>query len=360
MKDNIVCPRCDSESLYKHGKTGSGKTRWHCKHCDHRTANPKEMESGRVYQVTEQTGPDGEVKNKWTRYKYDDQKRMQIVENIFKEMAEDVPRVDPITPPSETSRALCNLYTLTDCHMGMLAWHEETGEDWDLKIAERVLFSSFEEMINRSPDASVAVINQLGDWLHSDGLLPVTPTSGHVLDQDSRFSKIVSSTVKLLRRMVDLALAKHEQVHVIMAEGNHDISSSVWLRHLFSALYENEPRVTVDKSPLPYYAYRHGEVMLSFHHGHLKKNADLPGTIASVFDKMWGVTNKRYCHVGHWHHQRVLEVPGITLIQHPTLAAKDAFAARSGYMSLRRATAITYHEKYGEVATNSVTPDMFI
>ncbi len=32
---------------------------------------------------------------------------------------------------------LLNLYVLTDVHIGMKAWREETGADWDLNIAER-------------------------------------------------------------------------------------------------------------------------------------------------------------------------------------------------------------------------------
>jgi hypothetical protein len=58
-----------------------------------------------------------------------------------------------------------------------------------------------------------------------------------------------------------MLLAKHKNVHVILAEGNHDMASSVWLRTMFKALYENEPRITVDDSALPYYAHEFGNVM---------------------------------------------------------------------------------------------------
>lgn len=54
------------------------------------------------------------------------------------------------------------------------------------------------------------------------------------------------------------------------------------------------------------------------------------------------------------------EVPGITVHQHPTLAAKDAYAARGGWLSMRQATAITYHSTFGEVARNTVTPEMLV
>jgi hypothetical protein len=49
----------------------------------------------------------------------------------------------------------------------------------------------------------------------------------------------------------------------------------------------------------------------------------------------------------------------MTVIQHPTLAARDAYAARGGWLSERSATAITYHDKFGQVARNTVVPEMF-
>jgi hypothetical protein len=143
-----------------------------------------------------------------------------------------------------------------------------------------------------------------------------------------------------------------------MAEGNHDMASSVWLRVMFRALYENEPRVEVIDSELPYYVYQHGKTMLAFHHGHLKKNDQLPILFAAQFPKVWGDTTKRYAHCGHRHHAEEKEHSGLTVIQHPTLAARDAYAARGGWIAERAVTAITYHSEFGQVARNTVVPEM--
>jgi len=229
------------------------------------------------------------------------------------------------------------------------------------EVAERTLTAAFCHMVNAAPKASVGLVAQLGDWLHSDGsgLLPVTPTHGNILDQDGRFTKIVSASIRILRRIIDFALERHEKVVVLMAEGNHDMASSIWLRAMFAALYENEPRVQVIDSALPYYVYQHGKTMLAFHHGHLKKNDELPILFASQFPQIWGSTVKRYCSTGHRHHIEEKEHSGMTVIQHPTLAARDAYAARGGWLSERSATAITYHDRYGQVARNTVVPEMF-
>jgi hypothetical protein len=127
---------------------------------------------------------------------------------------------------------------------------------------------------------------------------------------------------------------------------------------MFQALYENEPRIQVIDSELPYYTYQHGETMLCWHHGHLSKNEALPLLFASQFPKVWGNTNKRYIHCGHRHHTHVKEYSGATVEQHPTLAARDAYAARGGWMAERQVSSITYSDKYGQVAKNTVTPEM--
>lgn len=303
---------------------------------------------------------DGKAAGQWVKSSVDADRQAELFKAAMEAMAEDIPRLAPVAKPLLTNADLCNLYTITDYHAGMLAAKAETQDaDWDLKIAERTLIGCFEQMIAGSPASRVGIVSQLGDFLHYDGLQAVTPSHGHLLDADGRYSKLVSAAIRMLRTVVDMALARHEIVHVVMAEGNHDLASSVWLRHMFAALYENEPRVTVDTSALPYYVFQHGETMLAFHHGHLSKNAQLPLLFASQYPVMWGSTKKRYAHTGHRHHVEEKEHPGMKVIQHPTLAARDAFAARGGWISEREATAITYHNRTGKCGTVTVTPEMF-
>ncbi len=269
-----------------------------------------------------------------------------------------MPRVRPIVGPDDTLDNLCTLYTLTDCHVGMRAWAPETGADWDLDIAERILTGAIDYLIDASPRAATCILNQLGDWLHFDSLASITPTSGHLLDVDSRFPKVVTVATRILRYAIDKLLLKHAFVIVLMAEGNHDMASSVWLRHVFGLLYENEPRVMVMDSELPYYVHVHGKTMLAFHHGHLKKNDQLPLLFASQYSREWGATTKRYAHTGHRHHVEEKEHSGMTVVQHATIAARDAYAARGGWIAERKIKAITYHTEYGETSTVTVVPEM--
>ena len=301
---------------------------------------------------------DGVVRGQWVKADLKAGAAEAQLHALAKALAEEVKREPPAPLPVMTRDELATVYTLTDSHVGMLAWHKESGQDWNLEIAERTLVGCFEQMIQAAPPSSVCVVNQLGDFLHADGISPVTPTSGHILDTDGRFEKVARVAVGILRSVISMALAKHQRVIVLMAEGNHDITSSIWLRVLFAALYEHEPRVHVIDSALPYYAVQHGQTMLAFHHGHLKKNDQLPMLFAAQFSQMWGLTTKRYCHTGHRHHVEEKEHSGMTVTQHPTLAARDAYAARGGWIAERQVSCITYHSKWGQVSKVTIVPEM--
>lgn len=307
---------------------------------------------------------EGTVRGQWVKTTEDAERQAQIMRETVAAMCEDIPRAPPVEYVPRTINALyaveriANVYTFTDCHLGMNAWHEEGGANWDLDIAERTLRGTFSAMMAGAPPAKTGIIAQLGDFLHYDGLLPITPTSGHVLDSDGRLGKIVRIAIRTLRHIIDSALSAHERVILLAAEGNHDISSSVWLRNMFAALYEIEPRLTVISDELPFYAHQHGQTGLFWHHGHMKKSSELPLLMAAQFPEIWGKTTKRYAHVGHTHREKVEDYSGIKVIHHPTMAARDSYAARHGYHSLRAATCMTFHDEFGRVSLTEVCPEM--
>src|SRR6056297_21143 len=181
---------------------------------------------------------DGAVRAQWVKTNIDAEKQYQIMKDVVDELMEGVKPLPPIAPPvTQPEQHLLNIYTMTDTHIGMLAWGKETGTDWDLNIAEQTLTACFADMVKRSPDADTCVIAQLGDWLHYDSLEAMTPTSGHVLDADSRAGKMVAVACRVFESLVDMALAKHNKVVLLIAEGNHDLYGSLWLRTMFARLY---------------------------------------------------------------------------------------------------------------------------
>lgn len=379
----MSCPRCKSD---RYVKTGAGRRM--CKDC-RKTYNGPERQASVDQRLIERIGggvfqgnspehdmvhtvpdgyvvkgastlyrEDGSVAAQWIKSTLDDARREEMMREAIAAFGTKIPRERPRPAPARTVADLCNVYVLTDFHLGMLAWGEETGADWDTDIAEAMLVDWFAAAIAQAPAAELAVFGQLGDFLHWDGMDAVTPASKHLLDADTRFQKLVRVAIRAIRRVIGMLLAKHQRVHVLMAEGNHDPASSIWLREWLAASFENEPRVTVDTSPDPYYCVEWGSTALFFHHGHKRKRKDIDTVFAAKFREVFGRTQHAYAHMGHLHHIDVKETNLMVVEQHRTLAAPDAYAARGGWMSGRDATVVTYSKQHGEVSRCRISSKM--
>ena len=310
-----------------------------------------------LYKVDTITGERTEVMQ-WVKTNQDLDRQLEIIREAAEALKEDIPKEKPSKFVGQIDKELCSVYVLTDYHIGQMSWAGECGEDWNTDKSCEFLTNWFERAIAAAPASEVGVLCQLGDFLHFDGLEAVTPTSKHVLDADTRYAKVVGSAIKAIRRIVRLMLAKHKKVHIIMAEGNHDLASSVWLRALFADKYEDEPRVTVDNSALPYYAFEWGNTGIYVHHGHKKAMGEVSKVFAGMFREMFGRTKFSYAHMGHYHHVSQKEDSLMIVEQHPTMAVNDAHSARGGYMSHRGASVITYSKSHGEVGRLTIRPEM--
>ena len=313
----------------------------------------------RVKGVSALLNPDGQEIVKWIKTTEDAAAQEAAMRATIAALKEDLPRAAPVPVPLGGNANLLNQYTVTDLHFGMLSWAEETGTDYDLKIAEQLLLDWFAAAIAQSPNASTAILCQLGDLLHHDAHISVTPTHAHVLDADSRLQKMIRVVIRTLRRVITMLLEKHQRVHIIMADANHDPAGSAWLREMFAAFYENEPRVTVDSSASTFYVYEFGQTSLFYHHGHKRKINSIDGVLAGKFREIFGRTKFSYAHLGHLHSDELKSAPTtIKVERHETLAAPDAFAANGGWLSGRSAKVITYSKQFGEVGRITLTPEM--
>ena len=301
---------------------------------------------------------EGKAVRQWVKSQTDEERQFEILVERLENATKNLPKFKPTKPPASADQNLLSLLTITDFHLGMYAWEDETGDDWDVEIAQSVFLNSIHDMIQASPKSGIGVLCQLGDFLHWDGILSVTPSSGHILDADTRYGKLVELSMLVMAQAITMMLKKFDKVVVISAEGNHDISGSIWLRKYIKHRFADEPRLEVIDNEFPYYAYLHGETMLAFHHGHKMKLAQLHKLFASEprFREMWGKANYTYIHTGHYHHERVIEDGGAIAEMHPTLSGRDAYATRGGWVSRRGAKIITYDKFDGEVARVTVRP----
>lgn len=305
---------------------------------------------------TLQRSPSGNLQ--WIKTSRDEAQRVALMLETLESLKEELPRYSPIHCEGGHNADLMNVYTITDFHLGAYAWHEETGADWNIDVAENLLINWFATAIAHAPLAEHAVFAQMGDFLHWDGIEAVTPAHRHILDADTRFQKLVRVAIRVIRKVINMLLKKHQRVTILMCDANHDPASGAWLREWLPVVYENEPRVTVDTSADTYYCVEHGLTSLFFHHGHKRKVAEVDRVFAGKYREVFGRTKHSYAHLGHLHSNELKETQLMQVEMHRTLAAPDAYASKGGWLSGRDAKVITYHKQYGEVGRIIVNPDM--
>ena len=189
---------------------------------------------------------DGNLKLEWLISEPDKEKLAEMMRAAVEALkSEIVPTHATPRPEIKFNGDLLNLYVLTDYHLGMFSWHEETGADWDMKIAEQTLNDWVDAAVASSPNAKTAVLANIGDFLHWDGMDAVTPASKHVLDADTRFQKLVRVAIRMIRNCISKLLAKYENVYVIMADANHDPASESWLREYRTRRRAHRAKITL-------------------------------------------------------------------------------------------------------------------
>lgn len=301
----------------------------------------------------------GNVVMRWEKTAQDKAAMESFMLAAMEAFADELPRAKPSKEFNNSYSESLALYPVFDMHIGALAHKYECGESYDTKIAEDTLNKFFDYAIDKAPNSERAVLLIGGDFLHSDGMLPVTPASGHVLDQDSRYAKLVYVAIRAVRRAVELMLCKHQTVEIQIISGNHDESGMIWLRAAMAAFYELDTRVYVDVSPAIVHHTQYGKTFLAYHHGHtIKKPENLLAACVSDWRADFGRSNNVYAHVGHWHHKALVENSLGIVENHGTLAAKDAYSANGGWRSVRMAAVIIYDKDHGEIGRFNYYPSM--
>lgn len=310
---------------------------------------PAQPEGHLVKGVSTLLGSDGEVSAQWI--KTDRAKAEQwaaFVEAVKSVAADYIQPALPVQAPPVADEDLLTVLPWGDPHIGLLAWHAETGESWNVQRAEEASAQVFCDLISRTPRSGKFILVDLGDLFHAEDDKQATPTAGHKLDVDSRAGKIARVAVRIFRQAIDLALQRHETVDVRLLRGNHDPQKAMMLALVLEAWYANEPRVRVQPSENVYQYHVHGDCAFMWHHGDGSKPQQM-GPIFSCHES-WGPAKFRYVQTGHIHTQNRWDLPGCTVESFRTIAAPDQWSHWKGYRSGRTLDAITYHRTLGEIS----------
>jgi transposase-like protein len=338
LKGQSALVNADGELAQRWDKSGAARAE--------PTPVPPHFALRKVSQFTDATGMIAE----WRQYSPEVAARFEAAQREIKAfVAEYVTRsAESTNAPERTSDDLKTYYPIGDAHIGMLAWGEEVGESFDLKIAEAELIECHKQLVDRSPPSRTAEICDLGDWWHAQNTGATTPASGHKLDVDGRYGKVMRVGIRCGVALVESALQKHERVRFTTVRGNHDPEQSLWLAETMRAYFRNEPRVEIAEAHKFYQFSLFGRNLVLWAHGDGAKPERLPQLLLARGAEWITQTKYRYAWTGHVHSKNAIEFGGLIWESFNTLAGKDAWHSWKGYDSMQRLQSITLHREWGE------------
>lgn len=285
----------------------------------------------------------------WTKTRLDDQKYLEMIREAVDSFLEDVPPLTGPKAPLDYQSDIIPWIEIGDAHLGMLAHAAEVGENFDLKIAESELCAAIGILIDELPPCERLVINDLGDFTHYENMKGETEASGHKLDYDGRFPRMIKVYSRVFRWIVEKALTKAQNVDVIVNQGNHSRTNDIWMAELIRVAYGQTGRVHVLNNDSVFIAYRMGKTLVMVHHSDTCKPQRLAGVMTTDFRKDFGETEFHYIDIGHVHHGMVMkEHPSIVIESFNHLAALDKWAHDGGYRNRKSVTVILRSRTYGE------------
>jgi len=271
-------------------------------------------------------------------------------------LMEELPKYEPLPYKDITGLPeQLTAYVIGDAHIGMLATTSRNkGEgDWSLEIAERVTLGAIDTLIKASGGSDTALMLDLGDFQHSDNLQNTT-TAGTVVDVDGEFGETIAASVRIYRSAIDLLLAAHNRVVLMMVRGNHNSSTSRVMNVMLQTFYENEPRVEVRDNAHKFQSITYGNNLLVSHHGDKMKPMRAFEFITRSMAKEWGQCEHKHLLMGHVHHHTAIEIGGMLCETYQALPAPDSWHSDSGYGATRSMSCVVYDKQHGEVQRHKV------
>ena len=305
-------------------------------------------EGNTLGKVTTQINEHGVVKNIW----YRQDSKLEDLTNALSEFCKDLPKFKPKKPKSLVAynKDIIPFINIGDGHIGMLSYKYEVGQDFDVNIAERDLCCAMQTVINEIPTCERVVVQDMGDMTHYENISGTTEASGHNLDCDGRFYKMIESYVRIMRFIVESALDKFKYVDVIINQGNHSRTNDLWMNALLKNTYSDEPRLKVIDNQNVFIPYRMGNTFVMCHHSDKCRPNKLVHVMSTDYRHDFGEALYKYIDIGHIHHNMVVkEHPGVVIESFNQLATSDKYAHDGGWRSRSSLNVIYRSKTYGEV-----------
>lgn len=281
------------------------------------------------------------------------------------DMLEDIQEFSPEYPKinyQPTTDGLLGEIDLFDVHFGRLTWEEESGLNYDIKIAEEAIHEVIDKLLSNMGKFNInKILFPIGnDFFNVDNKFNTT-THGTPQQEDTRYQKTFRAGRRILVEVIDKC-SEIAPVDILIVPGNHDEQRSFYLGEALSAWYRNSPNVTVNNNAYLRKYYLYGTTLLGFTHGYSEKLRKLPLIMALEVPELWAKAKYREIHTGDKHHKEDMvmksdESEGVNIRILRALAAKDAWTVNSGFIGAVPASeSFLWHPTDGLIAQFTASP----
>lgn len=275
------------------------------------------------------------------------------------------PKVPKIKYPAMKEGCLYEI-SIPDIHFGRLTWDKESGEDYDLDLADAAANKVLDELLGFARQFPISrILLPLGnDFFNADNKQGTT-TGGTPQQNDTRWQK----TFKRGRQLATVMIEKCMQIApttVLIIKGNHDELLSFFMGDVLEVKFENNPNVTIDNGPMGRKYFSFGKNLIGFAHGYWEKLSDLSSLMPVEAPELWGASKYREFHTGDKHHVKeyetkfklqVDELHGVVVRIIPSITAADGWTFDKGFVGSRRsAQSFLYHPTEGLKGMFSACP----
>lgn len=281
-------------------------------------------------------------------------------ELILNELKKYSPKAYNKLTINSTSDCLLEI-AIPDIHFGKLSHAEESGEDYDLKIAGERFHAAIDNIIKSVDLKRVErIFFPIGNDMFNVDNMQSTTTGGTPQDTDTRFHKMIKYAKAIIIEGID-KLSTIAPVDVSVVPGNHDEQTAFMMGEILEAFYHNNGLVNVDNSPMLRKYYKYGNTSLLLTHGDKEKHANLGMIFAAEQPQIWASTKYRFIQLGHFHHNKKIsylsndEYQGFQIQVLPSLSPNDKWHYGKGFISLKQAKGFLFQKETGLIAELTYT-----
>lgn len=296
-------------------------------------------------------------------------RKMPLIQNeafeaVIKNLEINPPVIKPLNYGPRKGHFMLEI-SLYDAHFGLLAWGRETGENYDLKIAEKRFSLAAEDLLQKTQgcEPERIIIPVGNDFFHINNPEGVTPLSKNILDTDGRLCKIMETGEMALVNLVNTCLGV-APVSVLWIPGNHDPETSYFMCRILRATFQKNKDVSVDVSPAPRKYVHYGVNLIGYTHGNEERHDDLPTIMASEQKHVWGQVTHREWHLGHFHKKKETRFAagdtygGVSVKVIPSICGTDAWHFKKGYVGNNKVAEAHLYDKNRGLAASFTSMDM--